>query len=474
MKKWSVKSIFIALIVATGFSMLLSFLVLILMINLTIGTGFIIPADRQERQVESLLDDMKSADRISTDAIPEEIKYVFFDENQRVIDSTMDEEGFANVSDFVSGGQEKYYSGTRYYVKETLQGQTIVFEYRIQAQFAIAKLNQILPSVEFFDIIIAVVLIIINVLIVIWLFARYFRKRLMILKEAADQIQLQNLDFTVKSTGIREFDIVAESLDSLRKNLAESLKSQWAIEQQTKEQMSALAHDIKTPLTIISGNAQLLEETEQTSMQQEYTSYILSNTDQIRDYLTQLIEISKTGRMQVVKEKISLREFLTELQEKCEPLLKSKQLVLVNTWAYEDLPELICVDHQLLLRALLNVVENAVEYAPQQSVLHLEVYQIQKKIRESGQDVLPVHLGGGAQLVFCVKDQGPGFTPEALKQASVRFYRASPTRNAASHFGLGLFIAQNVAMIHQGQLILKNCEEPEQKGAIVELTIGID
>ena len=53
----------------------------------------------------------------------------------------------------------------------------------------------------------------------------------------------------------------------MRDALRESLEKQWKTEQEKKQQMSALAHDIKTPLTIVRGNAELLSETELTTEQ---------------------------------------------------------------------------------------------------------------------------------------------------------------------------------------------------------------
>ena len=63
-------------------------------------------------------------------------------------------------------------------------------------------------------------------------------------------------------SGIKEFDDCLSAINDMRDALRESLEKQWKTEQEKKQQMSALAHDIKTPLTIVRGNACLL-----------YTSY---------------------------------------------------------------------------------------------------------------------------------------------------------------------------------------------------------
>ena len=61
-----------------------------------------------------------------------------------------------------------------------------------------------------------------------------------------------------------------------------------------KQQMSALAHDIKTPLTIVRGNAELLSETELTTEQKKNITYVLNGTTQIQSYVKQLIDVTKS------------------------------------------------------------------------------------------------------------------------------------------------------------------------------------
>ena len=58
--------------------------------------------------------------------------------------------------------------------------------------------------------------------------------------------------------------------------------------------MSALAHDIKTPLTIVRGNAELLSETELTPEQKNNVTYVLNGTTQIQSYVKQLIDVTKS------------------------------------------------------------------------------------------------------------------------------------------------------------------------------------
>lgn len=76
--------------------------------------------------------------------------------------------------------------------------------------------------------------------------------------EATKEISEQNLDFEVGHSNIKEFEDVLCSFSSMKDNLKSSLEKQWNAEKLQREQIAALAHDLKTPLTVIQGNADLI------------------------------------------------------------------------------------------------------------------------------------------------------------------------------------------------------------------------
>ena len=95
-------------------------------------------------------------------------------------------------------------------------------------------------------------------------------------------------------------------------------------------------------------------------------------------------------------------------------------------------------DH--LLRALGNVVQNAIEHTPEGGSVYLEGCM----------------LANGWQIT--VRDEGPGFSRAALHHATERLWRDDTARSSDGHNGLGLWFAAQVVTTHSGQLELKNCE----------------
>lgn len=256
------------------------------------------------------------------------------------------------------------------------------------------------------------------------------------MKEAADQIAEKNLEFSIAYTGIREFDDVMSSLDELKYSLFESLSEQWSMQQQKKEQMGALAHDIKTPLTVIRGNTELLAETKLDEEQKSYLNFIENNIEKMQQYLTELIEVSK-GRLENVNlQEADAEEFFLKLEQEAIPMLQLKDLRLSVEHRLKN--QKLSLDMALCTRAIMNLLDNAVQYSGEGGTIYLTGWQENEDI------------------CIAVRDEGKGFSGEDLKYAGKEFYRASKTRNASEHFGMGLYIAEQIALLHGGTLQLRN------------------
>ena len=122
-------------------------------------------------------------------------------------------------------------------------------------------------------------------------------------------------------------DNVLFSMDKMKEALKVSLKKQWKLEQTRREQISALAHDIKTPITIVRGNVELLVETNQTEEQKEFTNYICESTYQMERYIKTLIEISKAEMGHILcKENIDSKKYMDEIYSHVSALAAVKKL----------------------------------------------------------------------------------------------------------------------------------------------------
>ena len=166
-------------------------------------------------------------------------------------------------------------SGSQFYSYIERENEICILRYYLVPQYRSEILRKSLPNPQLLEFLVFIIGIIAYATVLAIHFGRKLKKKMVGLQEAIEKIQNQNLDFTINHSGIREIDEISVSLEQMKEALNSSLKQQWESEQARREQISALAHDLKTPLTIIRGNAELLQDTVQDDIQREYNDYIV-------------------------------------------------------------------------------------------------------------------------------------------------------------------------------------------------------
>ena len=220
-----------------------------------------------------------------------------------------------------------------------------------------------------------------------------------------------------------------------------------------KEQIAALTHDLKTPLTIIQGNIDLLEETALSEEQKMYVQYASERAEQMTSYIQVLMEMLKSSIGYTLhKERFVLQDFLREIAPKITTMCQRKQIDFQCVLAEQ--PISINGDKALLERVVMNLIENAVTHTAEQGTIIVELEQ-----SETG------------SAAIRVKDNGSGFSQKALKYAAEQFFMEDDSRGAGTHFGMGLYIAKTILEQHQGDLRLGNREDGQ--GAVVTIEVPV-
>ena len=279
-------------------------------------------------------------------------------------------------------------------------------------------------------------------------FGKRIKKQMQPVLDAIGQIKDQNLEYETSCSGIKEFDDCLSAIDDMRDALRESLEKQWKTEQEKKQQMSALAHDIKTPLTIVRGNAELLSETELTTEQKKNITYVLNGTTQIQSYVKQLIDVTKSWNCSdVTYTTVRLEDFFADIKEQALGLVEIYHQKI--DWKAEQSDKKVTIAYDPMLRAVMNVIQNAVEHTKENGIIYIDAKE---------QD---------DRLTFIVEDSGSGFTKEALLHGTEQFFMDDTSRNGKAHYGIGLFFAKTVAEKYGGGIKLSNSENTG--GARVEI-----
>ncbi len=245
----------------------------------------------------------------------------------------------------------------------------VVLQYYVGSQFTIEWMNEHLLAPDMLLIIIIGINCIIVCIFLTARFAKNMRLQLAPLFEATSEVEKQNLDFEVGHSKIKEFEDVLLSFSNMKNSLKYSLEKQWKAEQMQREQIAAVAHDLKTPLTIIRGNADLISETELDDEQRLYAGYITNSSEQMQGYIKTLIYISRASAgYQLHMEQVNVSLFLEQIMARIDTLCRPKDVQLQI--GMENIPSNIAADQTLLERTILNVVSNALDYTPKSSTLH--------------------------------------------------------------------------------------------------------
>ena len=420
-----------------------------LLVTVSTTLGLTTYGDYSEIRANELAPILAATPDLSDVQIPMGIEYALLDKNYQLIETTLDENELEQAMRYATTGASDQNLQKRYLLV-TRENEYVVLQYYIGAQYTNEWMNEHLPSPDILLIVLIAAGGILVCLLLTTRFAKKLRLQLVPLFEATSEVAKQNLDFEVGHSNIKEFEDVLISFSHMKESLKASLEQQWKAEQMQKEQIAALAHDLKTPLTVIQGNADLICETELDKEQRLYAEYISSSSEQMQLYIRTLIDISRAATgYQLQMEDIDLPAYIKQLREQIDALCQTKKIGLQVE--IEHLPAVLFADKLLLERAIMNVVNNALDYSPQNSSISISM------------------MGDNESLKISVTDAGPGFSQEDLLHAEEQFYMADRSRSSNLHFGMGLFITKSIVQQHDGQLILSNSEKTGGAQVIISI-----
>ena len=335
------------------------------------STGLITYANYSERYTKDLAPVIAATPDLADVQLPMGCKYLVLDKNYQVTETTLEGDDLDRAMEYAISGQINT-NLNKQYLFVTRKNEYVVLQYYIGSQFTNEWLYEYFPSPEILLYIFIAINCIAVCVILTAKFAKNMRTQLSPLFEATRQVAEQNLDFEVGHSKIKEFEDVLCSFANMKDNLKISLKKQWNAEQLQREQIAALAHDLKTPLTVIQGNIDLINETELDDEQRLYAGYITESSEQIGIYIKALIDISRTiAGYQLHLEKFDIADYMGQIKAQASSLCLTKGICLqLETGANLGT---LKADKLLLERAIMNVISNALDYSPPQGTIYVTV-----------------------------------------------------------------------------------------------------
>lgn len=285
---------------------------------------------------------------------------------------------------------------------------------------------------------ILIILFLTAVILIGWTYGTYV-SRINLLAKAADRIKKGDLDFTIESRGKDEIDDLAESFEEMRARLKENTAEKLRYEEDQKQLISNIAHDLKSPLTSISGYAEgILDGVADTEEKREaYVRTILSKAHEMNTLLGELSLYSKidTNRIPYNFAHINVGAFFMDAVEELSMDLENKGVTLHYANYVSDDVEMI-VDPEQIRRVINNIIGNSIKYKS------ADPLAIAMRITDAG-DFVQVEL----------EDNGRGIKREDLPYIFDRSFRGDASRNTnIGGSGFGLSIAKKIVSDHGGRI----------------------
>ncbi|MGL4662390.1 MAG: sensor histidine kinase [Culicoidibacterales bacterium] len=371
--------------------------------------------------------------------------YILFDKNQEKIVGKYNEDDFRNYQEVLKNKEPKTINYSLYENYESDKFTLIVRKSTIP-EFVNPSFRSISYNMftYFLFLILELFLIIFVVFKLIREFSINFRKIRKISLNMG-KILPQNEE---SYSRIIEFDDILIMLYQKSEELATLIEVERGEKRDLSFQVAALSHDLKTPLTVLKGNIELLEMTKLSKEQMDFIESIKKSINAFEKYFNSMLSYTRL----LIDEKdyfkkVILDEFLDEL------LLDVQDIMRVHSVNFQIENEAYSIDFRVnqlsLSRALINILLNAAQHTA------------------TGENVLFIIREDVEYLSFIVWNNGNPFSDESLKNASKLFFTEDDSRSG-KHYGIGLSFAKGVALRHRGNLILTN---PLQGGAKVILKI---
>ena len=307
--------------------------------------------------------------------------------------------------------------------------------------FLVSTLDRVAPAIRWWLVetilLILIVLAVVSLLMGSWIY-RGVEKPIRELKTATQNIRDGNLDFSVQNSGIEELDDLCQDFEEMRIRLKESAESKIETDRQSRELISNITHDLKTPITTIQGYVEgILDGVADTPEKMEhYLLTIRNKTRDIDQLINELTVYSNINTNQIPYNyvKLHVSEYFDDCVEELSMDLEEQHIQLV----YENLLQkdaMIVADPEQLKRVINNIVGNSVKYADKENTV------IRIRLRDVG-DFIQIEI----------EDNGKGIAQKDLSRVFDRMYRGDASRGSQGGSGIGLSIVKKIIEDHEGKV----------------------
>ncbi len=201
-------------------------------------------------------------------------------------------------------------------------------------------------------------------------------------------------------------------------------KARWEIENYRRITTNAMAHDLKSPLMILSGYAENLKENIRSDKREHYADAIIENVDYMNRLVMDILHLANTqdSEMALHKEKVSLAALAEEIRALYEAAMEKKNITMDI-----DGDVTLMIDRSLFSRALSNIFINAIKYSPENAHITVDI----------------------EEKCMSVQNTGVSLPAEFCRKAFDAFVKNDFARSNEQGGGVGLSIVKGILDAHQ-------------------------
>lgn len=290
---------------------------------------------------------------------------------------------------------------------------------------------------------IAVVGMAAGLLLFIFYFLLLTRKVTGDLSDIADGISSMTRDREAGSLPVDRQDEIGEiarSVHQMTEELSRLMASEREALQSNKEMIACLAHDLRTPLTSLSGYLNLAMDMDKYDVEQRqhFAEVAARKADRLEGLIQDLFDYTKlmSGEITLHRHRIDFVKLVEQMIEEFYPLLEENELTCSFQTECRELE--MDVDPDLMARAVQNLLSNAVKYG------------------KDGKQII-IRLEKGRNVTFSVTNYGLIIPEKSLDMIFERFYRVEGARSPGTGgTGLGLNIAKEIITLHGGTITVES------------------
>lgn len=272
----------------------------------------------------------------------------------------------------------------------------------------------------------------------VWLFYKNKLKNpIAELAQASQNISKNNLDFQISYENGDEMGRLCREFERMREQLAENNQKLWQTIEEEKSLRAAIAHDIRSPLSVLKGYQEMLidylpDETIDLKTAMEMLNAGMKQIERMDVFVETMRKLSSLEKREVTTGEITADQLKTELQ--CELQILEKESEKKCILKVFEGQEVFCGDKEIILEVAENLLSNALRYAKRQVEISVRVTY--------------------AELSICVSDDGDGFG-EQIEEMTKAFH-CQNVKDSLKHTGMGMYLSRLYCEKHGGKLLLEN------------------